>query len=187
MRWWRLDYPAEVDLEKVRDIVEGVEIESEERTVYVTVKRGTAFCGRPVHVWEITLRGRYVDDGRAVLTHWIVEERHTTSISTLGFATFFPEAVRPFKTPHAERRRMANEAARELEKVSRAVRVKTRFGDIWDVHLEEIKEWLDRGIPVWFYECRECGRAAFTTTARGRCTACGSPVEPVEVTPEDLQ
>jgi len=203
-RWYRLKPRVIVNIKKLKEICEegaykgvflnydGIEAGKNVSVNegIITVAFGTAFGGRPVHEWRFHYKYKVHKDGvKASLTHWKLEEWHTESPNTLGFALFFPEAVRPFWTSIGEARAMAHEkAVSVLHKLSNARRVRTKFGWLWDFQLEEVKGWIKSRLKVVHYRCRNCGQHAYATRFRGICSRClSSNVEVTDVTLEDLK
>lgn len=123
MAWRRLKEPVEIryaGLDKFR----GVEVELRPRSVIITVKRGVAFCGRPIYHYEYSFKGRRLRGGKALLTHWFFhEEPAPMGPATLGFGLFFPEIIESAyrKTPREEQEEGLVAIIEDLKKMERAL------------------------------------------------------------------
>ena len=189
MRWWRLHKPVTIkDLNKVLTLGYGVELEEDN---VIVVKQGTSLFGRPVHHWYIHLKGKR--EGNSIkLTHWWVEEE---SLDSIHFHSplvkyMFGDMVKPFKTPWYEKREMAHAAAQYLKRLDDLKKIKTKYGELWEDAVEQIKRWFELGFKVYHYSCPVCSRRAFINSREEiketRCSKCSNTVPVVEVKPEDL-
>jgi len=192
VRWYRLYHTVEVDVKKVASLVPGFRIdEINKKEVFVTVSRGTALAGRPIHRWDVHLKGKRKrgTDTIYIISHWNVEEEHEAlrSVNTMGFAWFFPEIVAPFETPLEEKRNLAQDVADELEYYSQAKKIKTRLGEFWNIHLNTVEKWMDEGYSIYFYKCPDCGQIAFTTNRRTTCSGCGAKINLRKISKKDIK
>ncbi|MEM2093827.1 MAG: hypothetical protein QXI32_00850 [Candidatus Bathyarchaeia archaeon] len=93
--WRRLEERErfEVRYEGLESLL-GYEVEENPKTVVIAVKRGTAFCGRPIYHQTYYFKDRRTSPGYALITHWEFHEEHTPmSPNTLGFTLWFPEVI----------------------------------------------------------------------------------------------
>jgi len=189
--WRELDEPIELRLDKVLKLDGYVRVISDD-PANIIIKRGqgTTFSGRPIHHWYFYLKGfkRSPRSRKVVFTHWDFEEDHPASRSpaTLGFALFFPEVIEEFETPEDVARELLYDLLLRFERLSRAKKVETKFGKIWDIHIEEVKGWIRDGFPVIYYKCKNCGIEAFKTFKSEVCPHCGGEIGVVEIGIEDL-
>jgi hypothetical protein len=94
MTWRKLDEDSSFFLpyQKLQGLL-GYEIEEKPKTVIVAVKRGTAFCGRPIYHYTYFFKGKKTPEG-VLVTHWAFhDEPAPMGPSTLGFGIFFPEII----------------------------------------------------------------------------------------------
>lgn len=184
MRWWRLSKPVYISLKKLKSLagpMRGIRIVQEDPPI-VRLSRGVSFAGRPVHEWHCYLKGKRCRDGRLIFTHWVVEEWHTSSPSTLGFGLFFPEAVEPFASSYQEKREFAEEMAEYLRELARMRKVMVKgVGWMWRDDYERVREWSRSG-RAYVYRCRRCGHKAITNFEPKECTVCQAPVRPRQLT-----
>jgi hypothetical protein len=72
----------------------GYEVEERPRTVIITIRKGTAFAGRPLYHYGFSFKGKKLDGGRALITHWSFHESPAPmGPNTLGLGLFFPEII----------------------------------------------------------------------------------------------
>jgi len=93
MKWRRIGEQIEIRYTGL-DRIPGYEVQEGPRAVTIYVKRGTAFCGRPIYRYTVYLKGKKLENGVTLLTHWAFhEEPAPMGPATLGFSLFFPEII----------------------------------------------------------------------------------------------
>jgi hypothetical protein len=96
----------------------GYEVEERPRSVVITIRKGTAFAGRPIYHYGFSFKGRKLGEGRALITHWSFHESPARmSPATLGLALYFPEVIASAykKTPLHEQEEILHDFIEELK------------------------------------------------------------------------
>ncbi|MCD6406689.1 hypothetical protein J7L81_02300 [Candidatus Aerophobetes bacterium] len=193
MSWFELVEPVEVDMEKIQKlseygILKGVELH-EDGTI--TIKRGTAFCGRPIHEWYVTYKGEK-KNGKVVFTHFAFDEWHTSSPNTLGFGLFFPEIVEPFETSEDEIHEIAQDFIEELKDYENIKLFEVEIlGEkllLWEFEVEMLEQELKQYKVLYKYKCKDCHHEAIIIYKPNKCRQCFSKnLEVKEMRKEDIK